>query len=357
VRDRVFPVVRAVVIFALAALVTVLALPSPMRSVAWTPPRAPNLEGAFAPNQALATADRLASGQVVGPESIAVDVAGRLYTGTTDGKIVRMRQGGPVEVFTETGGRPLGMSFAPNGDLYVADVMKGLLRVDPQGNVEVLAHEAEGAPLLFLDDVVVSRDGKTVYFTDASAHWTYGEHVEDLLEANPTGRVVRFDVPTRTSTVLVRGLAFANGIALAPDESFLLVTETSRYRISRVWLTGDKRNMTETLVENLPGFPDNITASPRGTYWVALATVRKPLLDAIHPLPFIKDCIASLPPSLRPRPIPYGLVFEMDANGRVLRSLHDPTGARFRDLTSALEARGDLYLGSLTGTSVGRVPL
>ncbi|HEY4221293.1 MAG TPA: SMP-30/gluconolactonase/LRE family protein [Myxococcota bacterium] len=353
--ERVFIGLRAVLVVTVALMLSLLALPSPMRSAAWTPPRQPNLEGPFAPNELLAHAEKLAPGQLVGPESIAIDGIGRIYAGTTDGKIVRVLPGLPLEVFTETGGRPLGMAFLPNGDLIVADVMKGLLRVDPSGAVEVLAHEAEGQPFTFLNAVATTKDGKGVYMTDSSDKWGYGDQIEDILEQMPSGRLIRFDIAEKDANVLVRGLAFANGLALAPDESFALVAETARYRITKVMLTGDKRNIPETFIDNLPGFPDDISLSPRGTYWVALYSVRKPMLDAVHPLPFVKDCLAGLPDFLRPRPIAYGLVFEMDAAGHAIRSFHDPDASHFRDVTSAVESGGVVYLGTLTGTSIGRL--
>lgn len=353
--ERVFLVVRFVVVVVLAVVVTVLALPSPITSEAWNPPRAPNLEGGFAPNGELALAERLLHGQVVGPESVAIDALGRVYSGTTDGKIVRVQPGGPVEVFAVTNGRPLGMRFGPTGHLWVADAGRGLLRVDPQGNVEEMLREVEGTRMLFVDDVVVTAKN-VVYFTDASK-WGYGEQTFDILEAIPSGRVVRFEPETNKATVIARGLAFANGIALAPDESYLLVAESARYRIARIWLQGDRTHLIETFVDNLPGFPDNVTLSPRGTWWVALFSVRKPLLDLAHPFPFVKDTLAGLPEAVRPRHRPYGLVFEMTMGGIVLRSFHDASGRTFRDVTSALEHGGDLYVGTLTGTAIGRLPL
>lgn len=353
-RERIFIGIRAFVVVMLASIVTLLALPATMRSAAWTPERAPNLEGPFLKNHELERGEKLAPGQIVGPESIAIDDVGRIYAGTTDGKIVRLLPGTAIEVFAQTGGRPLGMAFAPNGDLIVADVVKGLLRIDPEGHIEVLAHEAEGKPLVFINSVAITKDGGTVYLTDSSLKWGYGDQTNDILEAIPTGRLVRFDMKTKTATVLVRSLAFANGVALAPDESYLLVAETARYRITRVWLTGDRRNIPETFLDNLPGFPDNISPSPRGTYWVALYSIRKPMLDFAHPFPFLKDTIASLPDVLRPHPIPYGLIFEVDGQGRVLRSFHDPDAVRFRDVTDVVEHKGVLYLGTLSGSSIGR---
>lgn len=354
--ERAFLVVRFIVVLLLAVLVTLAALPSPMAAASWQPPRAPNLERGFRPNEGLARADRLLSGQVIGPESIAFDASDQLYAGTTDGKIIRMQRGGPVEVFADTGGRPLGMKFAPDGALWVADAMKGLLRVDADGKIEVMVREVEGARFGFLNDVVITQSA-VVYVSDSSTKWGYGDQVFDVLESVPSGRVIRFEPATRTTTVIARGLAFANGLALAPDESYLLVCETARYRIARIWLQGDRKHLVETYVDNLPGFPDNITLSPRDTWWIALFSIRKPLLDAVHPYAFLKDTLAALPEALRPKHIPYGLVFEMNMSGHLLRSFHDETGRSVRDTSSALEHEGYLYVGTLNGTSIARVKL
>ena len=77
----------------------------------------------------------------------------------------------------------------------------------------------------------------------------------------------------------------------------------------------------------------------------------------MHPHPFLKDCFASLPDTLRPRQAPWGLLVELDADGKPLRSLHDPSGRRFRDLSSVIEKNGIVYFGTLTGTALGRYVL
>lgn len=356
IAERLTVAVRKTLVVFAALVVTLLALPAPIHSSAWDAPRAPTLDGPLAVNERLREASRLAAGQLVGPNDLAFDAQGRLYTGTTDGKIVRTSASDALEVFTETGGRPLGLAFAPSGDLLVADGVKGLLRVDAEGHVEVLTHEAEGQPLVFCSDVAVARDG-TIYLTDSSNAYGYGDQLLEILAAQPSGRLVRFDPVSRTSTVLARDLYFANGIALAPDESYALVAESGRYAITRVWLTGERRNLAEPFLENLPGFPDDLSFSPRGTLWVALHTIRIPLVDFLHSYPFLKDSYAGLPDLLHLRQKPWGLVLELDDAGRLLRSLHDPRGERFREVSTAVERDGALYFGTFTGSAIGRLPL
>jgi hypothetical protein len=86
-------------------------------------------------------------------------------------------------------------------------------------------------------------------------------------------------------------------------------------------------------------------------------TVRNPVMDALHPHPWLKRTLSALPRVLWPKPKSYGLAFELDGQGGVVRSLHDPTGRHVREVTAAHEQAGWLYLGSLTGDSIRRVRL
>lgn len=62
---------------------------------------------------------------------------------------------------------------------------------------------------------------------------------------------------SREVTILLRGLAFAYGVALSKDQSFVLVDETTACRILRLWLAGPNVGNFEVFAD-LPGFADNI---------------------------------------------------------------------------------------------------
>src|SRR5262249_25012677 len=210
--------------------------------------------------------------------------------------------------------RPLGLSFAPGGELYVADARKGLLMVDAGGAVRVLATEQGGQRLGFTDDVVVARDG-TVYFTDASAK--YEDYALDLLEHRPNARLLSYHPSSGRLQLLMRGY-FLNGVALAPDQSYLLVTETGAYRVWRVMLRGERAGRFEPFIENLPGFPDNITLGSSGRYWVAIGTPRKADVDWLLPRPFLRKAVARLPRALWPKPARYRFVLALDQPAHLL---------------------------------------
>jgi sugar lactone lactonase YvrE len=351
-RSRRWLLLLVAAILAVAALLWLL-MPSPIDAVAYRAPASSGLQGPFQPNTALRSARVVGQGQLQGAEDVAVDPQGRLYTGTADGRVVRvtLRPGGGdiLETYAETGGRPLGVRFGPDQrTLFVADANQGLLAVDPAGKVRTLATAAAGVPFRFTNDLDVAPDG-TIYFSDSSSRFGIADYLDDLLEARPHGRLLAYGKDGGVR-VLLDGLTFANGVALSRDGDFVLVNETYRYRIRRYWLAGPRQGTSDVFLDRLPGFPDNLSRDPAtGHFWVALYTVRNPALDFLHPRPWLKDQLAKLPRLFWPKPEPYGLVFEVDTGGRVLRSLQDPGGQRVSSVTS-VEPWGDsLYLGSLYG--------
>lgn len=353
------------VLLVLAALVVaggayLLLWPVPFDPAPWTPPPAPRLEGPYAPNDRLAAAEWIARGLAPGPEAVALDDRGRACTGTKDGRVLRVGADGRVEVLADTGGRPLGLAFAPDGRaLYVADHLRGLLRLappEPGGRLEVLATEAEGVPFGFTDDVDVGPDG-TVYFSDASSLRREGFRIE-FLEHQPRGRLLAWHPGSGRVEVLVRGLHFANGVAVGPDGAFVAVSETAEYRVLRHWLRGPRKGETDVLADNLPGFPDNVTWSKeRRVFWVALFSPRLPTLDAILPRPWLRKVTWRLPEAVQPRPPRHAFVVALAPDGRPLESLQHVGDDAYAPITSARERDGWLWLGSLEREGLARVPL
>lgn len=275
---------------ATAALIGYLLLwPTRVDPAAWTPPLAPKLQGIYAPNTLLASTEWLGRGVALGPEAIAIDRQGRIHTGTSDGRVLRLSaDGSVVETLANTGGRPLGMALDPAGNLIVADALKGLLSISPAKAISVLATEQGGVRFGFPDDVDVAPDG-TVYFSDASYKFSLGEHREDILEHRPNGRLLSYDPQSGKVELALGNLYFANGVALSGDGSFVLVCETSAYRVARYWRSGPRKGTSDIFVDNLPGFPDNITYSrERGVFWIALFAPRDALVDQLMPYPRIR---------------------------------------------------------------------
>jgi sugar lactone lactonase YvrE len=345
-------------LIAIVALVIAYLLlwPVPINPAAWTPPPAPELTGVYAQNSALSRIERL---NVDGnsPEDVAFDSQDRIYCGTDDGRIFRFQPDGTKpEVFAQTKGRPLGLVFDRNGNLIVADAMIGLMSIAPDGKGTVLSTEAEGVPFRCTNDLDVAADG-TIYFTDASYKFPLTQLKADLLEHQPNGRFLAYDPPTKQTKVLLRDLYFANGVAVSPDQSFVLVNDTAAYRVRRYWLTGAKQGQSDIFIDNLPGFPDGISSNGRDTFWLALVNRRDSALDALQPHPFLKKIVWRLPNFLQPNIKRYAFALGLDANGKVTHNLQDPSPQCFTQIANVVEHKGALYFGSIGERAIGRMPL
>lgn len=272
-----------------ACLITFLpGLPPHVEWDKFVPKEPPVLEGALAVNSALNGAERLLEGELKSPESAAVK-GQYIYTGVEGGKILRLDQQGKVKVITQLGpacddvkagevcSSPLGMRFGHGGNLLVADANQGVFSINVDtGATTLLINSSKtiaGRLPKFVDDVVEAKSG-TIFWTDASTSCSLEEGVIEILGTS-SGRLLRFHPKAKKSEVLVDKIKFANGVALSPDEDFLLVVETAKSRVLRHWLEGPRAGQTEVFgPHTLPGYPDNIRESSLGGYYVSLVAVK-----------------------------------------------------------------------------------
>ncbi|XP_061998160.1 protein STRICTOSIDINE SYNTHASE-LIKE 4-like isoform X2 [Rosa rugosa] len=220
----------------------------------------------------------IGAGALVAPEDVAYDSkSGLIYTGCADGWVKRVTLNesaadSVVENWANTGGRPLGLAHGHKGQLLVADTEKGLLSISEDGEVELLTDEAEGVKFKLTDAVDVAKDGM-IYFTDASYKYSFKDFIWDVLEGKPHGRLLSYDPTTKETKVLVPDLYFGNGVAVSPDQNFVIFCETVMRRCKKYYLQGEKKGNVENFIDNLPGTPDNIRYDGEGHYWIAFSTV------------------------------------------------------------------------------------
>ncbi len=124
-------------------------------------------------------------------------------------------------------GRPNGMLLDPAGFLWVAESVNppALLKVDLEGNVEIMLTSVDGQDFLFPNDLVLGPDG-AIYMTDS------GVFRPDFMKLAPSdrpnydfdGRVYRIDPSDMSIKILDSGLKFANGIGFGLDNSLFVTT-------------------------------------------------------------------------------------------------------------------------------------
>ena len=345
------PILAALCAAVALLLVYLLLWPVPFYPVAGPVRNAnPAGTGIYAKNNALAAAQLVAVGH--GPEGIALDKAGRLYTGLHNGDIVRQNANGGFEVLANTGGRPLGLNFDADGNLVIADAMTGLVSMAPDGTLTTLATDFAGQKMIFVDDLAIASDGK-IYFSDASARHAYGADILEVFERRPSGRLLVYDPRDKSVSLLLDNLYFANGVALSAGEDFVLVNETFEHRIMRYWLKGPKQGTADVFAENFPGYLDNITEGPDGSFWLAVVSARSDDLDALVPRPFLRKVVYRLMQLTGASPAAmHSYAVKLSPDGVPLVSLEDDSGHIYM-MTSVLQAGDKLYLGSLIMDALG----
>lgn len=338
--------------------------------VAWQSPPSTGYSGPFASNRALSAIERLPietdGAGLHGPEAVAQGADGLLYFSTGEGWIVRHNpSSGDSQRWVDVGGRPLGLVFDAAGNLLVANAYLGLQSVAADGTVTLLTNRVDGRQIEYADDLDIGPDG-TVYFSDASTKFgaerhggTYPASILDLLEHGGHGELLAYSPATGTTTTLLAGLQFANGVAVSPKGDYVLVNETGSSRISRYWLSGERAGSHDIFIDRLPGYPDNIVRSG-DLFWVGLVSPRLPVLDKLAGWPQLRRLLARLPAQLKPAAVHYSHLFAIDANGVVVQSLQDPAGG-YHTVTGGLEVTAGsnrwLYLTSLHESSLARLAL
>ena len=347
----------AVVVVGLAYL---LFWPVPVAPVAYDPPEPSGFTGDFSENAALDTAQLVNLPEPeVGPEDIAVMADGAVYTTSLSGVLYRIDGAEPVEI-DRLGGRPLGLRAGPDGALYIADSFRGVMRWTGPGSLETVVGDIDGAPVIYANQLDVAQDG-TIYFSNSSDRFdpetqggTKPTSVMTIWEQSDTGYVAR-RMPDGTVEKIAEGFVYTNGVALSPEEDFLLIAETGRARVHKLWLAGPNAGKQEVLLQNLPGYPDNLEAQGDGTYWMAFASPRVPA-EALMPYPFLRKIIWRLGPLVRPAPIHRGMVVQFDGDGNILRTLQDP-GGRLGITTGGKIIGDQFYVMTLDSPWFARLPV
>jgi sugar lactone lactonase YvrE len=177
------------------------------------------------------------------------------------------------------------------------------------------------------------------------------------MEGRATGRLLSFDPATGDTRVRLEGLMFANGVALGPDDEYVLVNETWLRRIKRLWIKGPRAGESEIFVAGLPGYPDNLSFDGQGLFWIALPSPRQQKLESLADKPWLREILMRLPEAVRKVELPkVGWVVAISPKGLLKYSLKDTTG-RCYSITSANDLNGSLLMGSIEMDHVCRLSL
>jgi sugar lactone lactonase YvrE len=314
---------------------------------------------------------------VIGPESIAFDCNGNgPYIGVSDGRVLKWQQStanwsefsipssnrnrslcdGTSDTNMEgTCGRPLGLKFnLATCDLIIADAYFGLLKVGSSGGVaKSLATCVEGVPFKLTNAFDIDEQTGVIYFTDSSKIYQRREYYMSFISGDRTGSLLKYDPESKQVSVMYKGLAFPNGVALSKDKSFLLVAESETLKLLKFPLLGSKTQNPE-LFAQVRRNPDNIKRNRNGEFWVALnsgrgeirrlsrTTTSAPKSDVVK--------IETTEPNWSTQD-PVGIKFDKD--GKVVQFLNGNDKEQLDSVSEVEEHNGSLYFGSTVKPYVG----
>ena len=297
---------------------------------------------------------KILSTEFTGPEDFAFDKNDFAYTGLLNGTILRFdtkKENPTFESVVNTGGRPLGMRFAPDGTLWIADASKGLLSFK-NGKLTTELTEVDGLPFKLADHLAITKDGSHIYFSDASYQYDLDHLDGEMWEGRPYGRLIKYKPASKKASVVCDdNLYFPNGVVLSEDENTLIFSETFAGRISKVSVHGAKKGKKEVI--RGVHFADNLTPHDDKTFWVAMVGKREPILDTIAASPFLRRLMRKLPLPLKP----WAMGVLMDKKGNILKVYADESGELLTKATTYNPHKGYLYVGSYIEKFIARCKL
>jgi gluconolactonase len=191
------------------------------------------------------------------------DAEGNLYfvNYLRNGTIGKRTPDGTVRLLCETGGRANGLKIDAEGFITAADYAgKRVLRISPDGqSVETWADSCGGEPFLGLNDVCLDLKG-----------YIYASQCEGATVDNPVGAVFRISPDGKDVVRVADGIAYANGLAVSPDQRRLFVAESAANSVIAFDLQADGTGANRELIHQFPDETvDGLMFDEHGRLWVA----------------------------------------------------------------------------------------
>jgi sugar lactone lactonase YvrE len=177
------------------------------------------------------------------------------------------------------------------------------------------------------------------------------------MEMKPLGGLYSYNPKTEEIKTLIDSTYFGNGVVISKDQDYLLMVETTKYRIIKYWLTGEKSGQTKLFMDNLPGFPNGISIREDGSYWLGFSTKRNEALDEIHPKTGMKKFVYGLPEFIQPKAEPFGMGMNISIDGDIIETLFDSEGIILSEAGAVKEFNGYLYIGGDMLPYIGKYKL
>lgn len=335
-----------------------------LKPLAYQPETSLAFKGTTQLNEKLVSSEKILLEGWFGPEDILFDSMGNLYTGVhnadfSDGRVLKINPSGNVEEFYNSGSWVAGLHFDKEQNLIALSHKQGLISISPMKEVKVLATKDKNRKPFLIPNGLDIADNGMIYFSNTSdiSSYTikYGRKI--IMEMKPLGGLYSYNPKTEKVKTLIEGTYFGNGVVISKDQDYLLMVETTKYRVIKYWLSGTKAGQTEIFIDNLQGFPNGISIREDGSYWLGFSTKRNEALDKIHSKKGMKKLVFSLPEFMQPKAETFGMIMNISKEGEIIESLFDTNGTVLPEAGAVKEFNGHLYIGGDVLPYIGKYKL
>lgn len=329
----------------------------------------PALDGAYSPNNRLEELPELAL-DLTAPDDLAGDGSGGLYIADAE-RLLHLaspdaKEATPVATFEA----PItALARLADGSLMAAVNGQGLRHVDAQGKELNRLDTLEGRPLRCVTALTEDAGHQGVYFTVGTTCHDAEDWVWDLMECNSDGLLVHWGISGGQPQVLLRGLAYPNGLAVE-DNASVLLTQSWSHSLSRYRPDG----AVDAVIPNMPGYPARIAPASGGGYWLAQFAMRTQLVELVlrdtrfkhemmrrvEPELWVRPALKTIGSHLEPLqfggvkklgirkpwspPRSYGLVVRLDEEYEPVASMHSRVDGTHHGVMAAREIDGRLVV-------------
>ncbi len=237
------------------------------------------------------------------------------------------------------------------------DLAQPIVFADDDPNApEIRGDSNDGAsrPIAVCDNLDVSDDGNRIYFSEPFAYQnaTLDDAIDEALALAPNGRLWRYDLTSGSTRLIAQGFHFINGVLFDPHpgqvrEESVIVTQTSLFRVTRLYVNGPKAGRSEVVIDSLPGTPDGMDRDADGRVWLAMFVDRGKLLTWVHENAWIKPLVMRLPTKLLlAQPQRTGVVvLSPDGSEPLYSAFYE--GPELFSIASAVPAASGVYLANV----------
>jgi sugar lactone lactonase YvrE len=174
-------------------------------------------------------------------------------------EVVAVDLEGNSEVIAHVPAMPMGLGWLPDGPLLIVSSLDGrLLRRQPDGSLGTHADLTGLADHAWSDMVVDGRGN--AYIGNIGFDFPGGEFA--------TG-IVAVVTPDGSARQVADGVSFANGMAVTPDNSTLILAESYANRLTAFDISADGSLSNRRVWAELDGYPDGICLDADDAVWYA----------------------------------------------------------------------------------------